>query len=474
MLLSDRYHITRGVDDDWFDPILDADTPLFVDPFLVFKEKSGFWADSHGRLIAHFDRCFRLIAEAGLNPYHLAYRKAVDLLAFPEPLETCIGYTQAGTRGSGSGVGFAKAVAELMAFAIRRGITHLSHFEALAIMKKDIGADRISDMTCTILKPMLIEYTHQISARHRLELKPFLLPAAALDEERQRWRNKQVDLPANDFTKRGVLLVPSRFLADLPRLNADSWWDDYENERMRTDMSYEVLGRVDKTRIVETATEHLEDVTDWLGRAEASDGKPYNLNRDQRGIYRWDPEAWAFVLANPVTLQPAQSPAEFTAVIETVITQFKIFVEDQDGWKLLWDDVSKTEKSEAAAQLLFRGIGKHYCAANGIVLDAEVDLGRGPVDFKFSSGYARRALLEVKKVDSTQFWHGLDDQLPTYLRGHEVKDGWFVAIQYGDSKAEASRLAALPGRVAAAAAKYGINLRFAIVDARPKKSASRA
>src|SRR5271157_2532114 len=58
MLASVHFHLSRTASDDWFDPILDADTELFVDPFLIFKESKGFWSSAHKRLIDHFDRAF--------------------------------------------------------------------------------------------------------------------------------------------------------------------------------------------------------------------------------------------------------------------------------------------------------------------------------------------------------------------------------------------------------------------------------
>jgi len=85
---------------------------------------------------------------------------------------------------------------------------------------------------------------------------------------------------------------------------------------------------------------------------------------------------------------------------ELVIEQFKRSVEEQGGWRLLWNDGNVNEKPEEAAQLLFKGIAQSYCHANDIVIDREPNLGRGPVDFKFSNGYQRRALLEVKKLST--------------------------------------------------------------------------
>ena len=165
-----------------------------------------------------------------------------------------------------------------------------------------------------------------------------------------------------------------------------------------------------------------------------------------------------------------QTKEEFFQVIESVIEQFRLFVEEQGGWYLLWDGTK--EKKEHAVQLLFRGIAKHYCEANGVVLDPEVNLGRGPVDFKFSNGYERRAHLEIKKVHSGQFWHGLEEQLPSYMMSDEVDDGWFMAVQYRDTKGQRERVLQLPNVVAAAASRHQKNLRYALVDARPKPSAS--
>lgn len=388
MLFSEHFQIARGDSDDWFDPILDDDTKVFVDPFLIFKEQLGFWADAHSRIINHFNLCFHLIAEGHLNPASVKYRKAVDLLAFTEPRELCLGYTRRGTSGAGSGHGFASIVARLIAEAIQRGTEDIRHFEELGIFEEGIGPDRISDMTCTILKPRLIEYTQSAVADHSLPTQPHVIRSGAYDEGRLRWSSARVDLPTNPSTNGPILLVPERFLNRLPTLNADDWWDAYESERLRTDMDYEVLGSVDKQTIVQAARNDPEFVREWTVRKEGEPAGSYDLSADPEGVYQWDPVSREYVSEHPIDLPEAQSEEEFFEVIETVIQQFKLFVEEQGGWDLLWN--GNKEKHEHAVQLLFRGIAKHYCEANGVVLDPEVNLGRGPVDFKFSNGYKRR------------------------------------------------------------------------------------
>jgi hypothetical protein len=472
MLASSHFKIKRTAEDDWFDPILNADTELFVDPFLIFKDKGEFWSTAHDRIVGHFDRAFQLIAEGNRDSNTLSYRKSVDLLVFTEPRELCLGYTSKGTAGLGGGKEYARRIAVAIAEAIARGIQHPRHFEELGILNEGIGADRISDATCTILKSRLIEYTKAISDRHGIPLANHRLYAAKFDDQRQRWETAEVSVPTNPFTGGPLLFVPLRFLRDLPTLNSDDWWNYYENEQLRTDFNYEILGNVDKATIVAKARANPESLRRWTTEREQKPAEAYDFESDPKGAWQWDPATQQFTSANPLQLPAVQSGEEFANVIALVIRQFRLFVEEQGGWELLWDSSGK-DKPERAAQLLFRGIAQHYCKANNISLDAEVNLGRGPVDFKFSNGYSRRAHLEVKKLHNGKFWNGLESQLPSYMKSDEVSDGWFVAVRYRNGKGAQNRINDLDNRVAKLADTNKLNLRYGVVDVRPKQSASK-
>lgn len=472
MLVSTHFQIKRLDEDDWFDAILDVDTKLFVDPFMVFQEKAGFWAASHDELVKHFDRAFMLIAQGNRDPTTLPYKKALDILEFPEPRELCLGYTAQGTRGAGSGAGYAGLIACAIAEAISRGLEHPRHFEELGILNEGIGADRISDITATVLKRRLIEYSRNIATRHNLPVAPHQLFAASFDEMRQRWKLDEVYVPTNPATGGPYVFVPQRFLRRLPVLNACDWWNDYENEKLRQDLNYEILGRVNKAEILRAARATPEAVRRWTIQKEQQTASSYDLLRDPAGVYQWHEVAALFVKQYPLILPAANDADTFRKAIQNVIEQFRLFIEDQGGWRLLWDTGSK-EKPEEAAQLLFFGIVRNYCRANNISVDREVDLGRGPVDFKFSNGYHNRAHLEVKKLHNGKFWNGLNEQLPTYMRGDEVKLGWFLALRFRSSKAGTKREQEFPRRVAEVAAAKGLELYPALIDARPQVSASK-
>jgi hypothetical protein len=471
MYFSDFFKIKRGAEDDWFDPILDTDTKLFVDPFLIFQDDHQDWAGAHDELIAHFDRCFQLIAQGNRDPKTVPYRKALALLRFPEPREFCLGYTATGTRGSGGGEAYAELIAEAMSDAIERGLQDLRHFEELGVLNEGIGPDRISDLTCNVLRQRFVSYTQAVAARHKLTTERVTMPA--FNATRVAWQPVPVDLPMNPDGDRPVLLVPERFLHELPVLNADDWWENYEAEQLRNDVNYEVLRRVKKRDIVNAARRNPQRVRAWAQKKEQTKAAAYDLSTDPAGVYQWERAAQVFVGSAPLTLAPPSDEQAFIAVIELVVEQYKHFIEQEGGSKLLWDDALKKPKHEEAAQLLFRGIAKHYCIANDIVIDREVELGRGPVDFKFSNGYRRRAHLEVKKLENTKFWNGLTEQLPTYLTADECRLGWYLPIQFKDSNTARKWLKDGPALVARVAKDENLDLRTRMVDARPKPSASK-
>ena len=473
MYFSDHFGIKRTKRDDWFDPILDADTKLFVDPFLIFQDADPRWRSAHDRLIDHFNICFKLIAEGRLDPKTLPYRKALALLRFPEPREFCLGYTETGTRGAGGGAGFARLIAEAMEDAIERGLVDLKHFEELGVLNEGIGPDRISDLTCNVLRSEFIQHTIAVAKKHKVPTEIFRVGGARYDATRKAWRSVDVELPKNPAHGGPILLVPERFLRDLPVLNADDWWESYEAEQLRTDVNYEVMGKVKKKTIVSIARRRLQSVREWTRRKEDTAAEPYDLVADPLGVWGWSREAELYAKSQPIVIQPPADETAFIAVIELVIARFRHFIEQSGGWKLLWNDGHTKEKPEEAAQLLFKGIAQSYCATNDIVVDREVELGRGSVDFKFSNGYRRRAHLEVKKLHNGKFWRNLEMQLPTYLKADECDLGWFVTVRYKDGGASKRWLTDGPALVREIGIANGLRLTPTTVDARPKKPASK-
>lgn len=119
------------------------------------------------------------------------------------------------------------------------------------------------------------------------------------------------------------------------------------------------------------------------------------------------------------------------------------------------------------------GMAREYLRLHGVECNREVELGRGPVDFKVSAGHNIRLLIEVKKDSSGKFWNGLNDQLPSYLISDDTTEGWFVVIRYRDTESIGARIMRLPEDVQAAAERTGKTLHFIAIDGRRPLSASK-
>lgn len=476
MQFSSHLGISPGPLDDWFDPDLSVDTRLFLDPFLLLGEGTNpksMWADAHGTLIAHFARCFELLAK-GTGPGSQSEKIVHGLLSFPEPAEMCLGYTGSGTAGSGSGSQQAKLIVGSIVTALRAGLQHPQHIEEIGILNEGIGADRISDAACNVLKPLAIAYTKQVASRHSLPTQPIRVRHAMCNLKSGRWIDEEHDLPENPFTGRAVLLLPKRFLNRLPTLNADDWFDSTFNADLRRDLNVEVGEKVRKADIVKAARRHPERIRYWADEIRAAGGaRCYDYSRDPLGIVSWQKAGENFASRNPIAGVPAvSSPSELRTFVGHMLDHFKLFIEDQGGWKLLWND-DGTEKPEEAAQLALLGMARPYCRAHGVEVDREVDFGRGPVDFKITAGTHVRLLVEVKKLHSGGFWNGLEAQLPSYMKSDQTGDGWLLAIQLRSGGISKSRPNSVRKRLRGINADLGTTIEFANVDARPKQSASK-
>ncbi|XTR38726.1 hypothetical protein ACQQ2T_04925 [Paraclostridium tenue] len=58
-------------------------------------------------------------------------------------------------------------------------------------------------------------------------------------------------------------------------------------------------------------------------------------------------------------------------------------------------------------------------------------MGRGPVDFKISSGYKNKTLVEIKLTTNNQLVHGLEVQIQEYSKAEETHNLIYLVIDNG-------------------------------------------
>lgn len=208
----------------------------------------------------------------------------------------------------------------------------------------------------------------------------------------------------------------------------------------------------------------------YLQHLEEEEKEPYPIKDDPNLAVKWYELGSKFAERSHLSFVP-QNPDEFERFIESVIESYRHNIEEQDGWQLLW--FKGHAREERAAQNLFRSTVIHYCRANEIDLTGESNAGRGPVDFKFSQGWSRRALVEMKLVRNSKFWDGVLAQQPQYQVSEEVDLGFFVAVGYKDADCHSEIKKKIDKAATLVSQSTGKKIIGILIDARPKQSASK-
>jgi len=209
-----------------------------------------------------------------------------------------------------------------------------------------------------------------------------------------------------------------------------------ENARIR-DRVNRFLGSIakptvaDRKHALRTAALGSPTDFDFFLAAVKENVNNYDPNLDVLGYYRLK----AIVADGFPDLKQATSydlklgSNEIMRLVRDTIAQFKRHVEPGNLWEELW--VGNKPKKERASQLIYYAIADAFCKANDLDISPEANMGGGPIDFKFSSGYKARVLVEMKRSGGAVV-HGYEKQLEFYKSASQTEFGVFVIVNYGD------------------------------------------
>ncbi|WP_207707307.1 hypothetical protein [Crassaminicella thermophila] len=161
---------------------------------------------------------------------------------------------------------------------------------------------------------------------------------------------------------------------------------------------------------------------------------------------------------------------EFDKEIEYIINDFRHYIENKKGYKLLKNDNNSSAKKEKSSQYYFWIIAEIHCKAKNLDLSPEIDTGRGPVDFKISYGNKFRVLIEVKLASNSDLIHGLEIQTVQYMKSGEIYESYYLVIINEDSEfKKVEKIKVLAKEINL---KYNIKVTPIFIDARDNKSSA--
>jgi hypothetical protein len=395
----------------------------------------------------------------------LAWRNAARIFRLDELPSLCLGFGGYTTRGRSVDRDTQGRILQTAKEIVDLGVKDPELFSLIGLLEAGVGPDTIGDMTAHAILPSLIKITADAAKQLGVKVK---------DEHID---GHEVRLPYNRFSEKPLLLVPLDILRDLP---VASDWSDIsraaaENEAIRNRVNkligdiWQLKSKKQKEQIRASALASSDAFKAVLDAAYLLSSDSYDFNSDLEGhrIFRDALETMASQFPLKLTRPRTKNHAELKRIVTQIVEHFKDLVEKNGINYLLWDQ--NRPRKERAAQRLFFAVADVYCKANNIDISPESDSGGGPVDFKFSSGYSGRFLVEIK-LSTGKVVHGYKTQLGVYEEAEKSFESIFLILDVGGL---APKLKTILRAKNDQAARSERTPDIIVVDAKRKPSASK-
>ena len=417
-----------------------VDLPLFIDPFLLFTSSRPEYQALHNEVIHYLSFLRDKSVEGGIQEGLL---KA--WYCFPEVKQNRLGFCLSGNSGRGLGMNFACALNEnlnhLFSDFGKEKVTKGSHLEKLVLIRERVGRDNISDFTTNLIKGYLLEYTQRFASEHidPLKLKRVNVPKTRFNYEIGVWEGGTFELPW--FVDDYVLLTPEDILTkDDTWINKEDLRRDFPtikeaipNAALRAQIDYYFRSVLPNRATVKEEREAIEktlrrfhELIDYYIRDKEERGDEA-VKRSAEKVREVD-NRFVQNISHLVRLVSTHSPfyntpSDTLEEARRKIEFLKQIIENQDGYRIFYVNGKPVER-ELDLQILFKLVWEGSPSS----VDAEVNNGRGPVDFKVSRGANDKTLVEFKLASNSQLERNIEKQVAIYERANGTTQSYKVIL----------------------------------------------
>ena len=423
---------------------LAIDTRLFIDPLLLSSSKHEEIQNASEQYRTHFEQVIALL-KASRCKDDAAWKAARKKLKFPEVNGTCLGYGAGSIHGSGFGKALTEKILQVASEIVEIGVEDPSLFPAMALFEANIGPDRISDMTTNVIFNSLAQFNERILGSLNLKGKKFSDRIGTGIFLENPFESKPTP----------IILVPSDVLRDLPVAQD---WDGIvnasaKNEELRDNVNKhiaEIWAKKNKRAKGVLKNQALTDGESFkalLAVIAEADHSAYSTSADPEGLIKWATSAPEYAEENPIALHnPAvKNTDSLLSITSEIVTQFAHLIENCGLNHELYKE-NKKPRHESTAQRLFFAVAYAYCKSNDIDISPEIDTGTGKVDFKFSIGFNKRVLVEIKLSTNPSTVSGYTTQLELYKKSQETCAAIYLVIDVGSMGEKDVKLLAIKNK----------------------------
>lgn len=462
--------------DEWFNPQVEWDTALFIDPVLLKNTIIPEFKESYEKIIYYFSRVIERIEDPKLS---ISLKE--NMVNFVEVREANLGYSYDSNDGSGlTGTTALKVMNNLKRFT-QLGLFGLKDFETIVIFDDKVSVDRISDMVLNILKNNFLNYSLRIAKENGFPIKKFR-QRTEFNFDTMNWEWKNVDIPyiINDKGKEiPVLLIPNDILVSKLNLGEDNfldWLYDNQSDFLKEKFDYNV--KKDLYKIKEKIKDNIlrnnrKEILDKFINEHSN--VSYDITKDPELIDKIYDIAINIYEQNKKFLDKTDKKTKEISVkevVEILISDLEHLIEDKKGYVSLFSSKNKF-LSEPKISKIVHMIWEARIKDAGFNVDIspETNSGFGPVDFKISRG-DDKVLVENKVSTNPNLLECIDEnkQIHIYLKQENCKLAYLLVFINKESDIE--KINKLNKKSSEYQKQYEIKIKY--IDCAEKKSASKA
>jgi hypothetical protein len=452
-----------------FNPVLNIDTPLFIDPTLLAQSTVAEIKSSVKPYRQHFERILGFLKNSTKSG-DANWRLARQIFQFDEISGTCLGYGAGSVRGKKINSKILDEIVDTAHAITQQGINDPDIFLIAFMLQDGIGADSISDMATNVIVKNLAKYTERIAKKYSLSTRSYSLGSPP----------EKFELPANPLSKNQcLLLVPRDVLRELPvardKTEVAQAISETDAIRRRANLQignfFRAKTAADRKKQKNLIIANNDSLRVLLESLKKGSFKGYNFASDPTGLIAWREDSLDYAFRNPKKITISEkSKSSVKHVVQELLNQFQQLIENNGMWVLLY--VDQKTRNEKFIQKLFFMVADSYCKANNIDISPETDSGGGPVDFKFSSGYKGRVLVEIKLASNPNIVAGYSKQLEAYKDAAKPVAAHYVIIENSRSVSNAQKKS-LESLASDQRSLIGDSSVVTIIDGSIQKSASK-
>lgn len=425
-----RYKYSNN--DEWFDPQVGWDAPLFIEPQLLKNINIPELKHGYEKVIEYISNILKIL---DTNIDYKLKRKMVD---FEEVKEANLGFSYDSNEGSGLTGEVAIKVMIKMKKLLKQGLFDLDHFENIVIFDDNINSDRITDMILCILKQDFIKYSLKIAYKNNFPTDKFKI-RTEFDFNKMKWKKEILEIPyiINDkMEKIPVILVPKSILVQEIYSEGENFIDWlYSNKREYLDENFEYRTKKNLYKLKWKIAEEIANSNRNYLLKEFSEieVKPYNLEVDEKhlnNIYELAKKLYKKNREYFNKIKVKDYNLELNEIVKILLDDLEKLIENRRGYNTLFSVENKFLSEPKISKLIHTILELRI--KNGrfdVQISPETNSGFATVDLKISKG-EEKIIIENKVSSNPKLLDCLNEgkQLHKYMELENCKEAYLIVF----------------------------------------------